>query len=132
MDFLLFFYFSLKDKLKQRQEKAAKSAEKKGKQTQKSKSSAKATKKKATPPAKPPAKRTKQTKKSPSSDEDADFCIICLKILPRVLTAANSIQCNECERPVHLKCANMQASYFTCKHCSSDLDEEEEAGDDEM
>ncbi|XP_053951237.1 uncharacterized protein LOC128858766 [Anastrepha ludens] len=68
------------------------------------------------------AKRVKPT--SPPSDEETDFCIICLKLLPLKLTAANSINCNVCKRPVHLKCANMQASYFTCKHCESDVDDD--------
>lgn len=57
-------------------------------------------------------------------DEDVDFCIICLTLLPNKLTAQNSIKCNECRRPVHLKCANMRRSFFTCKHCDSELDDE--------
>lgn len=75
-------------------------------------------------PSKPSAKRTK-AKESPPSDDDVDFCLICLDLLPRKLTAANSIKCNECSRPVHLKCADMRASYFTCKHCASDFEDEE-------
>lgn len=95
--------------------------------------------KKATPKKKaiasPPAKRAKKTKqqKSPakdksssSSSEDDDFCIICIKKMPKKLTAANSIKCNVCRRAVHLKCANMSGSYFTCKHCDSDWDEEDD------
>lgn len=97
-----------------------------------------ATPKKATPKKKsqkkvtPPAKRPK-AKTSPSSDEDEDFCIICLTLMPNILTASNSIKCNTCQRPVHLKCANMSESYFTCKHCDTDYDEEydDEQEDDE-
>ncbi|XP_053949365.1 histone H1.4-like [Anastrepha ludens] len=82
----------------------------------------KATTKRATPSR--AAKRVKPT--SPPSDEETDFCIICPKLLPQKLTAANSINCNVCKRPVHLKCANMQANYFTCKYCESDVDDDEE------
>lgn len=77
---------------------------------------------------KPPAKRSKQ-RSSQSSDEDTDFCIICLTLLPKKLTAENSIKCNSCRRPVHLKCANIRASYYTCKHCDSDLDDEAQASE---
>lgn len=82
---------------------------------------------------KPPTKHAKIQKspskedESPSSaSEDDDFCIICIKKMPKKLTTANSIKCNSCKRPVHLKCADMRRSYYTCKHCDSDLDEEED------
>lgn len=99
----------------------------------------KETPKKATPKkaaiASPPAKRTKLTKKtrqqkSPpdekSASEDDDFCIIFIEVLPKKLTAANFIKCKVCKRPVHLKCACMTRGYFTCKHCDSDSDWDEE------
>lgn len=79
-------------------------------------------------PAKPPAKRgrpstrSKKQKSSEEEDEDEDFCIICMKMLPKKLTASNSVHCNECDRPVHLKCADMRASYFTCANCASDVE----------
>ncbi|XP_018407563.1 PREDICTED: uncharacterized protein LOC108783490 [Cyphomyrmex costatus] len=79
----------------------------------------KATKRTKATLSKPSAKRIKAKESSPS-DDDVDFCIICLDLLPRNLTAENSIKCNECSRSVHLKCAEMRASYFTCKHCASD------------
>lgn len=62
---------------------------------------------------------------SSSSPSEADFCIICMKELPPKLTKNNSIECNECHRPVHLACANIQNSYFTCIHCDSEFSEEE-------
>ena len=79
----------------------------------------------------PSTKRTKVTRSKPSAkrakaqvpppaDDDCNVCLICLNIMPLHLTAANSIRCNECSRPVHLKCANMRASYFTCNNCESD------------
>ncbi|KYM95850.1 hypothetical protein ALC62_13501 [Cyphomyrmex costatus] len=83
----------------------------------------KATKRTKATPSKPSAKRIKAKESSPS-DDDMDFCIICLDLLPRNLTAENSIKCNECS-PVHLKCAEMRASYFTCKHCASDEQSDE-------
>ncbi|XP_022214882.2 uncharacterized protein LOC111069223 [Drosophila obscura] len=43
---------------------------------------------------KPLAKRTKAL----SSDDDKEFCLICLHLLPRKLTAANSIKCRECSQ----------------------------------
>lgn len=91
-----------------------------------SKPPAKATSRKAQLP---PAKRQK-TKKRPRplnpSDEEIDFCIICLRFLPKVLTPKNSIECNTCGRPVHMKCANKRtSSYYTCKHCEYDFDDDE-------
>ncbi|XP_043467262.1 uncharacterized protein DDB_G0283697-like isoform X2 [Leptopilina heterotoma] len=73
----------------------------------------------------PPAKRPKTNISSPSDnddsdDDDSDFCILCSELLPKNLTAFNSVNCNSCQRPVHLKCANMRTSYFTCEHCNSD------------
>lgn len=65
-----------------------------------------------------PAKPSKVS--SSEDDEDVDFCLICLALLPKKLNAANSIHCNVCDRRVHLKCAGKTASYFTCKHCFSD------------
>lgn len=70
-------------------------------------------------------KQAKVTKKTTStqqhsSSEDEDFCIICMKGMPLVLTAFNSIECNSCKRPVHLKCANMRYGFFTCSNCNSD------------
>lgn len=69
-----------------------------------------------------PSKRSKEQKSSDEEDEDEDFCIICMKTLPKKLTFSNSVHCNECDRPVHLKCADMRASYFTCANCASDVE----------
>lgn len=91
-----------------------------------------AAKRAKTATAKPPAKRGKKkaSPSSQSSSDDAEFCIICLKTMPRNVTSNNTIRCNTCNRAVHLKCADMQASYFTCKHCDSDYEEETEELDD--
>lgn len=64
-------------------------------------------------------------KKQPSPtdtdvEEDVDFCIICMKSMPKKMNRQNTIHCNVCDRAVHLKCAKMTASYWTCKHCISD------------
>lgn len=84
----------------------------------------------------PPAKRwkkhspeknrkTPQKEPSPSSASgNHDFCIICLKKMPRKPTSANSIKCNTCKRRVHLKWTDTRASFFTCKHCEFDIDDE--------
>lgn len=66
----------------------------------------------------PPAKRRLQ-----SSSEDEDFCIICLQTMPKKLTKQNSVKCAVCERPVHLRCAKMYASGFTCEQCESEYEE---------
>lgn len=76
-------------------------------------------------PKKPAGKRCKKKSSSSEEDddneeEDVDFCIICMKNIPRKLTRYNSIKCNMCKRAVHLKCANMRTSFFTCKNCESD------------
>lgn len=90
----------------------------------------KATRSKSTDQPKTPLKKLTAAQKSKkdassSSPSEADFCIICLKELPPKLTKNNSIECNECHRPVHLACANIQNSYFTCIHCDSEFSEEE-------
>lgn len=81
------------------------------------------------------AKRRK-TKKTSSSEEDIDFCLKCLRLLPKKLTSANSIPSNTCKRVYHLKCANMRASFFTCRLCDSDsgdeLQEEDDDAEDEF
>lgn len=72
---------------------------------------------------KPPAKRQASARvptPGSSSSEDEDFCIICMKTMPRKLTRENSVACIECKREVHLACANMGRSYFICQNCYSD------------
>ncbi|XP_018360611.1 PREDICTED: uncharacterized protein LOC108759603 [Trachymyrmex cornetzi] len=82
---------------------------------------------------KQPAKKREKKKSTSSSssedddddhddddDEDVDFCIICMKNMPRKPTRYNSVECNTCKRAVHLKCANMRTSFFTCANCDSD------------
>lgn len=101
---------SLKEKQNKRDEAKQRKAEK-------------AVKRKPTPQTPPVKKRTRSAaKKKSSSDEDIDFCLVCMKNLPAKLTKNNSIECNLCKRPFHLKCANMTRSYFTCRNCDSDAD----------
>lgn len=74
----------------------------------------------------PAAKKQKPSKqRSSSSSSDEDICIICMENLPRKLNRFNSIKCNTCKRPVHLKCATMTSSFFTCKHCETDSENED-------
>ncbi|XP_058817360.1 U6 snRNA phosphodiesterase 1 [Topomyia yanbarensis] len=47
--------------------------------------------------------------------EDVDFCMICNKLMPAKLTRKNSIECEICDRPFHLKCVGMtNRTTFTC------------------
>lgn len=55
-----------------------------------------------------------------TEEEDVDFCIICMENMPKNLTQYNFVNCNMCNRAVHLKCANIRASYFTCANCESE------------
>lgn len=71
-----------------------------------------------------PTRETVQS--SSSSGDDKDFCIICLQTMPKMTNSNNSIACNTCERVVHLKCAEMTTGFFTCKHCDSEHEEEED------
>lgn len=72
--------------------------------------------------------KKRQDKKAPakvqvrhsSSSSNTDFCILCMKDLPKKLNKNNSINCNTCDRPVHLKCANITGSYYTCHNCDTD------------
>lgn len=66
------------------------------------------------PPVQPPKHNTTE------DNEDEDFCTICFKSMPATLTRFNSITCIDCQRPVHLKCANMHAGYYICTHCEAD------------
>lgn len=76
--------------------------------------------KKSTPAKKQKANPAKKTRRLDSSSSEEDFCIICLETMPKRLTKSNSIKCNECGREVHLKCANITTSYFTCVNCESE------------
>lgn len=71
-----------------------------------------------------PAKKTRRNSSSSMSSEE-EFCTICLKQMPKKLNRNNSVNCNMCNRPVHFKCANMTASYYTCVHCDSDYSDNE-------
>ena len=48
-----------------------------------------------------------------------------MQMLPKKLTKQNSVHCNTCDRPVHLKCANLYAGGFICENCVSEYDEED-------
>lgn len=65
-------------------------------------------------------KKTQKNKNESSDDEDVDFCIICMKSMPKKLTPKNSIACDQCGREVHLRCAHIISGYFTCSNCDSD------------
>lgn len=71
-----------------------------------------------------PAKKQRRDSSSSTSSEE-EFCTICLKQMPKKLNRNNSVNCNVCKRPVHLKCANVTASYYTCVHCDSDYSDNE-------
>lgn len=62
----------------------------------------------------------KKTPKKSTSGVDIDFCIICLQQMPLRLNHNNSIACIECNREVHLGCANMTGSIFVCQNCNSE------------
>lgn len=75
--------------------------------------------KKATPAKKSkPQTRARYTRAN--SPEDLDFCIICMQHMPSKLTKNNSINCNSCDRAVHLRCARVNAGGFTCENCEFD------------
>lgn len=91
----------------------------------------KTTPKKTTPKSKRAKIRTPSPITPPSDVDEIDVCIVCLKMLPRKLNAANSIKCNKCSLFAHLKCANMRASFFTCKSCDSDLDVDDDVDEED-
>lgn len=68
-----------------------------------------------------PAKKSKPQARArytrSNSPEDQDFCIICMQPMPPRLSKKNSINCNTCDRAVHMSCANMYAGGFTCENC---------------
>lgn len=65
-------------------------------------------------------RKSKPVTKKETSDEDNNFCIICLKDMLKALTKFNLIACNECNREVHLKCVKMRSSWYTCPQCDLD------------
>lgn len=72
------------------------------------------------PKGKAPRKRPSTPSSSSEDEEDVDFCIICMQNMPTKLTKENSIACMQCKRDVHLRCANMERSYYVCPNCDSD------------
>lgn len=111
----------LRERAKKRKQNADKKAAKKAKQKKPVKSKPSSPQKKVAP-----SKKTNEASSS-SYPSEKDFCIICLQPMPNKLTKNNSIACNTCKRDVHLKCANIKNSYFTCVHCDSEFSEEEDA-----
>ena len=70
--------------------------------------------KKATPAAKQSRATTSRFRSS--SEEDEDFCIVCMLNLPR--NGANTVPCSKkCGIVVHRPCAKRQVSPFVCEHC---------------
>lgn len=65
-------------------------------------------------------RRRTVTKEIQADDDEEEFCIICKGSMPKKLTKLNCVHCNECDRPVHLKCANVSAGGYTCIHCESE------------
>lgn len=105
---------------------AAKKSEKA--EAKKSKTAAPPSSKKKRPLKSPKTSSQKRKKmSSSSSDEDIDFCMArgCGKLLDNPMTKNNTIECNKCGRPFHLKCVTMR-SFFTCEGCDSDLDVSDE------
>lgn len=101
----------VRDKLKEKQEKREE-AKRKKEERQRAKKEGTEKRKLREEPSPPMKKRArsknnKRSMFSSSDSEDTDFCIICLKLMPTKLTKRNSIECNTCKRPVHLKCAKM-------------------------
>lgn len=107
--------------------KGAAAATEEGSMTATPKTSAK---RKLKPNNKGAQKRKKRV--SSSSEEDVDFCMAkgCGQLLDMPMTKNNTIECNKCGRPYHLRCVKMR-SFFTCDNCDSDLDVSDEAADDE-
>jgi len=50
--------------------------------------------------------------------EDVEFCIICMQDMPIKKTKRNSINCQSCNRSVHLTCASICNNRFTCAQCA--------------
>lgn len=59
---------------------------------------------------------------SSSSEEEKEFCMGCNKYFEGRMTRFNTIECNTCQRPYHLKCVQLNGSFFTFENCDSDLD----------
>lgn len=69
-----------------------------------------------------PAKNRQKKGGNSSSDEDRDFCKVCLELMPKHMNRNNSIECSTCDRPFHLKCVTFTGRFFTCQYCDSDTD----------
>jgi len=53
------------------------------------------------------------------AEEDIDFCIICMKNMPKEENRRNTAHCIACDRGVHLSCAGTNPNSFTCLNCDS-------------
>jgi len=53
------------------------------------------------------------------AEEDIDFCIICMKNMPKEENRRNTAHCIACDRGVHLSCAGANPNSFTCLNCDS-------------
>ncbi|XP_071581471.1 uncharacterized protein [Temnothorax nylanderi] len=50
-------------------------------------------------------------------EEDIDFCIICMKNMPKNENRRNTAYCVACDRGVHLSCAGADPNTFKCHNC---------------
>lgn len=74
------------------------------------------------------AKPVKNDKKKPEKSEapskkeekeEGDKCLICKTGWTAKQTKNNTIHCNDCDRPAHLKCAVVSTAGFTCDDCEA-------------
>lgn len=75
---------------------------------------------------KAPATKSVSPSKSPSKKSTRKKRIICPNCSSEIeppITSNNTIKCNTCHAPHHLRCVNFTGSYFTCDNCNSDLDD---------
>lgn len=75
----------------------------------------------APPKAKEPKKKRNKKDESEGEEEgeDRDFCLVCKDFLPAKMNKNNTIHCDTCDRPFHLKCVTFSAS-FRCENCDDD------------
>lgn len=107
------------EKKRKSEEAAANRAEKKKRKSEDATKKIPAKRRHKSPSKAKAPKKKRAKKEEEDEEEDRDFCLECKDLLPAKMNKNNTIHCDTCDRPFHLKCVNFSAS-FRCDNCDDD------------